>query len=263
LRIECDPADVEVISDVLWSHGAAAVEELPGTRGRSVLRTHLADAAVIEDLRGRFHGISVGVDEVPTRVSETWRAHAVPAHVVDDLWLVPAWCAPPAGAKAVMVEPGATFGLGDHPTTVLALRRVLAVCAEGARVHDHGTGSGVLAVALSAWRGAEMSADDIAPESRAVVAANARLNSVDVPTWTEGLPTGVSSFDGIVANILAPVLREDAPRLEALVRPGGWIVLSGLRADQVDSVTSRYATSDVETVEEKDGWVAVVLRRRE
>ena len=53
-----------------------------------------------------------------------WRAHAVPSWVDRDLVVVPAWqdVATPAGALRVDIDPGAAFGLGDHPTTVLSLR---------------------------------------------------------------------------------------------------------------------------------------------
>lgn len=261
LRIECDLVDVEVISDVLWTRGAAAVEECPSDSGRVVLRTHLADTDIIERLQARFSGIVISVDEVPTRVSETWRIHASPTHVVDDMWLVPEWCTPPPESRAIIIEPGATFGLGDHPTTVLALRAALRASRSGERIHDHGTGSGVLAIAMILWRGATVSTDDIAPESRGVVEANAHRNAVAAPLWSEGLPSK-ASLDGLVANILAPVLRENATHIESIVRSGGWIVLSGIRRDQLDSVVSRYVDSDTEAVEEIDGWVGVLLRRR-
>ena len=65
----------------------------------------------------------------------------------------------------------------------------------------------------------------------------------------------------IVANILAPVLRGLAAQLTAATRRGGEIVLSGIRADQADDVTAAYVACTVEAVEERDGWVAVTLRR--
>lgn len=262
VRVECDPAEVELISDFLWVCGAAAVEEVADHDGYAVVRTHMADFAVIDRILERFPSCAVSVDEVPVSVSETWRKHAVATHINDDIWIVPAWCPAPERTRSILIEPGATFGLGDHPTTVLAIRSALAACERGDRVHDHGTGSGVIAVVLAKCSGANVSVDDIAPESPATVEANARRNSIDPPRFFAGLPVEGASLDGLVANILAPVLRHDAPTIEEIVRPGGWIVLSGLRSEQVDSVVACYPGCDVEHLQHLDGWAGVRLRRR-
>ena len=46
----------------------------------------------------------------------------------------------------VEIDPGAAFGLGDHPTTVLSLRLLREVLWPGASVLDVGCGSGVLGI---------------------------------------------------------------------------------------------------------------------
>lgn len=263
LRVVCGSDSVELITDFLWTKGVQAVEETVLGDGTVELRTHLgSDRSVEADLRRRFDLVELSWDEVPSGVADTWRAHAHPTEVVTDHWLCPAWIDTRPTGRVVLIEPGGTFGLGDHPTTVLALRLALCTCAPGERVHDHGTGSGVLAVALTAWRGIHASVDDIAPESPAVVSANATLNRVRVPESYGELPAAGTDLDGLVANILAPVLREDAIRIREAVRTGGWIVLSGMREDQVDSVLAHYQTCEVTAVETLEGWTAVLLLAR-
>lgn len=261
LRIGCDAATSDLISDALWSAGVQAVEEAVDETGRVVLRTHTASEELPELLRTRFPGITVDHDDVATAVADTWRVHVSATHVGGDHWIVPAWCDAPTGSESIFIEPGATFGLGDHPTTVLALRHALATCAPGERVHDHGTGSGVLAVALTRWRSAVCSVDDIALEARSVVEDNARRNGVGCPSWIDGLPGGTARVDAVVANILAPVLRADARRIVELVVEGGWIVLSGMRDDQVEDVLSHYAGCHEIARSTTEGWTAVTLRR--
>lgn len=262
LRIECATGQSELIADHLWLHGVQAVEETVLDGGRVELRTHVGDDPALDSsLRDSFEGISVSRVEIPATVADTWRAHARPTEIDAGLWLSPAWFDPTPAEGAVLVEPGGTFGLGDHPTTVLALRLALAGCTPGERVHDHGTGSGVLAVALSAWRAVRVSADDIAPESRGVAAANAALNGVDPPEWSTGLPPAGAGLDGVVANILAPVLREHARAIQDAVRTGGWIVLSGMRTEQIDVVLAHYRECTVATSESREGWTAVLLRK--
>ena len=53
----------------------------------------------------------------------------------------------------------------------------------------------------------------------------------------------LEAADVLLANILAGPLVQLAPRLSALVRPGGRIVLSGLLADQVDVCLAAYRPS--------------------
>lgn len=261
LRIGCDAALSDLIADALWSAGVQAVEETADGAGRVVLRTHTASADLPESLRTRFPGITVDHEDVATAVADTWRAHVSATHVAGDRWIVPAWCDVPFGSESVFIEPGATFGLGDHPTTVLALRLALAACTPGERVHDHGTGSGVLAVALTRWCAAVCSVDDIAFEARSVVEENARRNGVACPSWIDGLPGGVANVDAVVANILAPVLRADARRIVEIVVRGGWIVLSGMRNDQVEDVLSHYVGCEEIERSTSEGWTAVTLRR--
>ena len=262
LRIVCAAEQSELIADHLWTLGVQAVEETMLGDGRVELRTHVGDDRELETaLMDRFGDVVVSRVEVPVRVADTWRAHARPTEIDAGLWLCPAWVEPRPPGHVVLVEPGATFGLGDHPTTVLALRLALAACAPGERIHDHGAGSGVLAVALSAWRGARVSVDDIAPDSFGVAAANAGLNGVDAPEWCAELPPVGSELDGVVANILAPVLRDHSCAIQDAVRVGGWIVLSGMRADQLDAVLAHYRACSVTTSETREGWSAVLLRK--
>ena len=66
----------------------------------------------------------------------------------DDFVICPAWVPfdVPSGVTVIRIEPGATFGFGDHPTTILSMRAVRAVLRDESTVLDVGCGSGVLAV---------------------------------------------------------------------------------------------------------------------
>lgn len=262
LRIDVDSDHAELISDLLWSSGVQAVEETPLGPGRVQLRTHIDDTGDLTDrLRAVSPSVSLGWDEVPMSVADTWRHHARPVHIADDRWIVPEWLVDRPSSEVLLIEPAGTFGLGDHPTTVLALRAALSMCSPGQRVHDHGAGSGVLALALSAWRNAVTSTDDIAGEARSVIADNARLNGLSEPRWCPDVSSAGRDNDGIVVNILAPVLRDHASAIVAAVRDGGWIVLSGMRSEQVDDVLASYAGCEVEGIESLAGWTAVALRK--
>ena len=261
---EVDDVSAPVVADVLWTLGVAAIEEISGDAGSLVLRTSLGDdaAAAIEEVVERFPHITAHLVEIPRSVSDTWRDHVEPTHVVDDVWLVPAWHASRPG-RSILVEPFDTFGLGNHPTTVLTLRSALPLVTADSRVLDLGSGSGVLSVALASIVGAHVDAHDIAAQGEAALHHNARLNRVEsLVSWRDAL--GVrddGNYDVVMANILAPVLRELAPMIERAVRPGGHMILSGLREDQEGTVLAAFHGSVQTTVVHMDGWSALTLRR--
>ena len=253
----------ELLSDGLWALGVVAIEETSASDGRTVLRTSIdgSSAQSIASLAG-LHGAQLRWVTVPTAVADTWREHAVPTAVSDGVWLVPAWLESPPGT-GILVEPFDTFGLGNHPTTVLALRAAMHCARAGSLVLDMGSGSGVLAVALAATSGATCECHDISAAARSALEHNAGLNGVSsMVSWRGPLTENDEGrYDLVVANILAPVLRGLAAQLTAAARRGGEIVLSGIRADQAEDVTAAYVGCTVEVVEERDGWVAVTLRR--
>jgi len=169
-------------------------------------------------------------------------------------------------AHVLLIEPGSTFGMGDHPTTQLtmrAMRRALAELPHGtARVLDGGCGSGVLAVAASSFGAAEVEAIDIAPASVPTTLANAERNGVGgaVTVSNTSLADVEGTFHVVLANILAPTLIELAPHLQRVVPPGGVLVISGVLAGRHDHVEAALARFHRTHIDELDGWAAVTLR---
>lgn len=262
--IACPAGLEDIVSGTLWSLGVAAVEEITNVNGSVTLRTSLgADSAGAVSVVVESHpGVTVTPVTIPRAVADTWRGHAEPTHVTGSVWLVPAWCEPPQG-DCVFVEPFDTFGLGNHPTTVGALALALDVCDRGTNVMDLGSGSGVLSVALAALRGSRVHAHDIAAQGERALAHNAGLNGVSGLVGWRG-PLDLSDdarYDVIVANILAPVLRELSAHIVRAVRPGGHVVLAGMRAEQVESVVEHFDRCEVIADSERDGWVAVLLQK--
>ena len=260
------PAELaDAVSDALWSLGVVAVEEIETTPGRVVLRTSLG-AGISETtvaVVNRFEDVTATPVSFPVSVADTWREFVTPTHVVDDVWLVPQWCPSPVG-RCVRIEPFDTFGLGNHPTTVLTLRGALGVARQTDMVLDLGSGSGVLSVAVAQIVGCRVEAHDIAAQGEKALAHNALLNGCDaLVSWLPQVGPGCNGrYDLVMANILAPVLRQLAADIQTLAKTGASIVLSGLREDQVDGVVECYGECDVVNVDVLDGWAGVTLRRR-
>lgn len=262
--LTCDPETAGYVSDVLWGAGVVAIEEIDNPDGSMTLRTSLGDdaAPTVDEIVAVHPTVSVRPVVVPRTVADSWRRFVGPTHVVDDVWLVPEWSPRPDG-RCILVEPFDTFGLGNHPTTVLTLRAALHVSDATTRALDVGSGSGVLAVGLAFLHGCHVDANDIASTARTSLGHNARINGVEQRVeWLPDLESVVAgSYDLVMANILAPVLRAFAPRLVSATRQGGHIVLSGLRTEQTDEVVGHFAGCTETERTELEGWSAVTLVR--
>lgn len=185
-----------------------------------------------------------------------------PIRAGERLWIVPTWSeAPDANAVNVVLDPGAAFGTGSHPTTRLCLRWLEANVRAGDIVIDYGCGSGILAIAAMKLGAARAVATDIDPLALEAARYNSRVNGVALEVVDAHDAIGVASHV-TVANILANPLRMLAPALAAHTRPGGWIALSGILAAQAGDVIAAYAPYASLQVEGRDGdWVLLAGRR--
>ena len=277
--VECVSAAAEVVSDRLWSLGAWAIEER-STGDAVELRCSFGDdeAAVSDHLTDRLGdlGCRWRFESVDPSVADTWRSFVGVIAVDEHLSIRPAWLTPsaPIAPIELVIEPGSTFGLGNHATTRASLRMLRHALRAGDRVLDVGTGSGVLAIAAVRLGASHAHGVDITPASSNVVEYNAILNEVlgrvtvsTEPLSTLSAPGGAQRdlarddgcFDVVVANILAPTLIELADDLVRLT--GRVLVLSGLLDGAYAHVVDRMAPLRLSAIETVDGWVALSLVR--
>ncbi len=248
--------EVELASDLLWSLGVVAVEEREV--GHTVeLWTSLGDDLDSVDLSWPWRFV-----EVDAAVADTWREFATPIQVEPDLVVVPAWVAyeAPAGTTVIVVEPGSTFGMGDHPTTRLTLVAARRWVQPTSRVLDVGCGSGVLAVGAMRFGAGSAMGIDIAPAAVPVTERNAAANGVTVDVSTTPLEEVEGEFDLVLANILAPALVVLAPHLRRVMAPDATLVVSGILAEAHGHVIEALRPLRVVATDLLDGWAALTLR---
>jgi ribosomal protein L11 methyltransferase len=174
---------------------------------------------------------------------------------------------------AIEIDAGEAFGTAHHATTQGCLAAIdrLARISSPRTVLDLGCGSGLLAIASARhWPAARIVASDIDPVAVEVAAANVALNGargrirmvtakgLDHPRLRDLQP-----YDLVVANILAGPLIGLAPRLSRAVRPGGFLVLSGLLGEQAREVFGTYAMAGFRLKEKRvpHNWATLVLNR--
>jgi len=195
-----------------------------------------------------------------------WMDDFAPMRFGERLWIVPSWSASPdPQAVNLKLDPGLAFGTGTHETTALCLEWLDRADLTGKAVLDFGCGSGVLAIAALLLGAGNATGTDIDPQALTASEDNARNNGVADALrlyLPENLPADYRC-DVLVANILAGPLVELAGQLASYCRPGGSLALSGILAEQAESVRNAYAPwFDLNPTTQQGDWVRIDGVRR-
>jgi ribosomal protein L11 methyltransferase len=293
LSVDADVEAVEAVSEILGRIAAGtivqpaslvrdpvdelAVREDPSA-GYAVV-AHIADdgaaAAAIEATeRALWHLQAFGLRPMSAlRVrpvadgdwAEAWKEHYVPQRI-GRVVVIPSWSSEPLspGEVPITLDPGMAFGTGLHPTTQGCLRLLQEIDPMLTPVLDIGIGSGILALAalrLGAERAIGLDTDPLAVEA---AMANAERNGLadrlvaSVGTLPE---TPTASYPLVLANLVAVVLVDLAPRLAAHVARGGVLLASGILGTKADAVIAALAVAGLEVVTRLDDgeWVSLRL----
>jgi ribosomal protein L11 methyltransferase len=289
LTIDIGKRDPQPVEDALFAGGAVSVtlldaaddpvlEPAPGQTPLwpTVMVSALFDAdadpqQIVANLRAAC-GPDVPAPSFEHIADKAWEREWLkdfrPMRFGRRLWVCPGGLA--AGdpqAVRIELDPGLAFGTGTHATTAMCLDWLDGLSAntlDGAEVIDYGCGSGILAVAALKLGAAKVVAMDIDQQALLATGQNAERNGVlDRIQVTDDPDASGCTANVLLANILAGPLVELAPRFARLVRPGGWLALSGLLVDQADTVAAAYAPwFDIRLTAERDGWGLLSGRRR-
>lgn len=188
-----------------------------------------------------------------------WMDRFEPMRFGRDLWIIPTGSeAPDPDATLLHLDPGVAFGTGTHATTRLCLEWLDGEDLSGRSVLDFGCGSGVLGIAAALKGARTVHCVDYDPQAVWATEQNAQRNGVaDRVKAHQGDQPGAETRDVVIANILAGILERLAPQLVASVAPGGRLVLTGILAEQAESVQGRYGKAGLRIMPaaEQDGWV--------
>jgi ribosomal protein L11 methyltransferase len=187
--------------------------------------------------------------------AESWKRHFKPIEIGSALLIKPSWSKhrPKKNQAVVVLDPGLSFGTGQHPTTAFCLQQLVRARplgapkrSEGGSFLDIGTGSGILAIAAAKLGYTPVKAFDFDPEAVRIALENARKNGVSrkVNIRREDvtkLPArSREKFDMICANLISTLLISDRQRIFARLKPGGILVLAGILKSEFASVQAAY-----------------------
>jgi ribosomal protein L11 methyltransferase len=239
-----------------WPRARVAALFDPAADARSALEGALAECGVAA-LEPAFVDALPDEDWVALTQRQFW-----PIRAGERLWVVPTWHSPPdPGAVNVLMDPGAAFGTGWHPTTRLCLAWLERHVGPGDRVLDYGCGSGILGIAALKLGASGAIGVDVDPRALEAARYNASVNGVRLEVLEAGAAIAQSATI-TVANILANPLRVLAPLIAAHTRPQGRIALSGILDEQAAEVMAAYAPhARLELAGRDSGWVLLAGER--
>jgi len=197
--------------------------------------------------------------------TDAWKAHYV-AQRIGRVVIVPSWVEEPIrpGEVSVTLDPGMAFGTGLHPTTRGCLHLLQALTPMPSTVLDVGCGSGILALAalrLGAERAVGLDTDPLAV---AATLENAERNGLAgrlVASAGSLLESPDERYPLVLANLVAAVLVDLAPRLAAHLAPGGTLLAGGILAPRADAVLHALRAAGLQVTDRReDGeWVSLRL----
>lgn len=194
--------------------------------------------------------------------NEIWESNFPPV-VVNDFCAVRAdFHEPIQGVKhELVINPKMAFGTGHHETTWQCIAAMEHLPMAGKKILDFGCGTGVLAILASKLGTAEVEAVDIEEESYRNTLENSEVNGVTNVTARCGTLSAVQGrdFDGILANINRNVILDSLPDLAGLLKPGGWLLVSGilLQDEQVVTEAAVKAGFEKKKKTERGNWICV------
>lgn len=171
----------------------------------------------------------------------------------------------------IEVDPGMSFGTGNHATTRSCLKFIDELSMEFPERSfvDLGCGSGILSIAAYKLGLRDISAIDIDKLSIDIAKDNSRMNGVDgkinfhVADLKE--PSIEKVADIVCANILSHILVENAMIIESLVRksPKSRLILAGILTEEYENVSGVFTAlgfRQVKTIED-DEWTSGLFAR--
>ncbi|MBQ9755449.1 MAG: 50S ribosomal protein L11 methyltransferase [Lentisphaeria bacterium] len=204
--------------------------------------------------------------------SEAWKKYFHPIEISERLLILPSWLENPnrPGQKVLTIDPGMSFGTGQHATTLFCLKVIDKLGAEKKNMSllDAGCGSGILAIAGSLCGFAPIDAFDFDPDAVMITKENMALNKVvgfepvtaDAADY-QGRP---EKYDLVCANILAHLLKSFRTNIVSWVKTGGYLALAGILETEFQSVVDAYTALGFELIEAETlkEWRSGLFRKK-
>ena len=246
-------AETESEEAAEWIREALNTEPVEISRPRSPdcwLELYFTEPAQAElahrALARRFPGHPAAIRNCDARDWQAfWKNHFHTQAIGQRLQIVPVWEKTPDNDRAtILLEPGLSFGTGDHFTTHFCLEQIDRLFTQEtppASMMDAGTGSGILAIAAEKLGCRRIEAFDFDPLCLKYTRENIERNGArhihlfehDI---TRGIPGG--PYDLVCANIFSRLLIQSAQALAQSAKH--WLIITGILQTESDEVSQAF-----------------------
>ncbi len=176
-------------------------------------------------------------------------------------YIFPSWYAPKEEFINIKIDPALAFGSGHHATTFSCLQAISTYVKPENKVIDVGCGSGILGLACKKL-GANIELCDTDPMSVTSCKENFLLNEeVYNKLWEGSVDKAEGTYDVVIANIIADVLRFIAKDLKTVTKENGYLILSGILDKKEELVKESFKDLILENRTLKDEWVTLVYKK--
>ena len=203
----------------------------------------------------------------------SWKQYYKPLEIGDRLLVIPQWelenpKVQNSDRVPLILDPGLTFGTGNHATTRLCLTALEKAVKPGDRVLDLGCGSGILSIAALRLGAVEARAVDIDEKCLTVAYDNAALNGIGKDIYTVKVGNVLTDeairaelgggYQVVLANIVADVIIGLAPMVRSMMAENGIFLCSGIIDTRAEEVAKKLREAGLEILEERssEGWFA-------
>ena len=176
-------------------------------------------------------------------------------------YIFPSWYEPKEDLINIKIDPALAFGSGHHATTFSCLEAISSYVDAGKSVIDVGCGSGILGLACKKL-GANVELCDTDPLSVESCKENFALNEENYDKlWEGSVDKAEGSYDVVIANIIADVLRFIAKDLKSACKEDGLLILSGILDKKEHLVVESFKELTLVKRILKDEWVTLVYKK--
>jgi len=176
-------------------------------------------------------------------------------------YIFPSWYEPKEECINIKIDPALAFGSGHHATTFSCLEAISEYVKPGASVIDVGCGSGILGLACKKL-GANVELCDTDPLSVESCKENFALNEENYDKlWEGSIDKAEHTYDIVIANIIADVLRFIAKDLKSACKEEGLLILSGILDKKEELVAESFKELTLVKRTLKDEWVTLVYKK--
>jgi ribosomal protein L11 methyltransferase len=259
----------------VYLHGTAATFR---ARTRAAAAIGKVKASGLEVGAGKISLVKVRREDW----AESWKRHFKPIEIGSALLIKPSWSRrkPQKAQKVVVLDPGLSFGTGQHPTTAFCLRELVKrrSAPEPQSLLDIGCGSGILAIAAAKIGFSPVHALDSDPDALRIALANARRNQLKAAVMnrdgTGSKPAKASArrdpldkpicfreqnfrtlqmrpatkYCVICANLTSDLLLAERDRILAQLRDCGVLVLAGILKTEFDEIRKAYEAAGLRLI---------------